>query len=100
MKLQSIMSSNLQMLFLMSLLLLLFTTPWEISGAQDDSSATNKTTSPNENISSEGCQTGYGYFKNDTNPSCYPIDSIGVPPPKDKVFCSALGCPYNPPALG
>jgi hypothetical protein len=99
MKLQSIVSPNLEIVFLVSFFLLLSAIPWESAG-QENSSATNKTTSANEGITSEGCQTGYGYFKNDTNPSCYPIDSIGVPPPKDKVFCSELGCPYNPPDLG
>ncbi len=95
MKPEPIISPNLQMVFLMSFFLLLSATPWEINAAQEGSSATNKIASANEGITSEGCQTSYGYFKNDTNPTCYPIDSIGVPPPKDKVFCSALGCPYN-----
>ncbi len=94
------MKPDLQMVILLSFFLLLFATPWEINAAQEGSAATNKSASADEGISSEGCQTGYGYFENDTNPSCYPIDSIGLPAPKDKVFCSALGCPYNPPDLG
>ena len=84
---------------LVSLLLLLFLIPWNVNAAEQESLSANKTAST-ESITSEGCQLDYGYFKNDTDPKCYPLDSIGIPPPKDKVFCAALGCPYNPPDLG
>jgi uncharacterized protein len=73
--------------------------PYYVSAAQQESNSVNKTDAL-EGITSEGCQSGYGYFENDTNPECYPIGSIGIPPPKDKMFCAALGCPYNPPDLG
>ena len=86
------------MVILISLLLLLNSKPWNVNAGQQESPSANKT-SATERITSEGCQPDYGYFKNDTDPKCYPLDSIGMPPPKDKVFCAALCCPYNPPAL-
>jgi hypothetical protein len=84
------------MVFLVSLLLLLSLIPWNVNS---EPLPANKTAAT-ESITSEGCQPDHGYFKNDTDPKCYPLDSIGIPPPKDKVFCAALGCPYNPPDLG
>lgn len=48
--------------------------------------------------SSEGCGEGWGYYANDPNPICEPLDKIGQGPPPDQAFCAALGCPYNPPA--
>lgn len=50
-------------------------------------------------ISSEGCGSGFGYYIDDPNPICEPTDSIGEGPPPGQMFCAALGCPYNPPAL-
>lgn len=72
---------------------------WDVNAARQESNSANKTTAA-EGITSEGCQSGYGYFKNDSDPKCYLMGSIGIPPPEDKVFCAALGCPYNPPDLG
>jgi hypothetical protein len=62
------------------------------------------TTSPEESeqdrtITSEGCAEGWGYFVDDPDPICEPIDKIGEGPPSNKGFCAALGCPYNPPSL-
>jgi hypothetical protein len=48
---------------------------------------------------SEGCAEGWGYYVDDPNPICEPLDAIGEGPPKDLAFCAALGCPYNPPNL-
>lgn len=77
---------------------LLLATNWNLNAKQEDSSATNMTAAT-KGIISEGCQPDYGYFENDSNPNCYPLDSIGKPPTRDEVFCAALGCPYNPPDL-
>ena len=49
--------------------------------------------------SSEGCSEGWGYYVDDPNPICEPLDKIGQGPPPDQAFCAALGCPYNPPNL-
>jgi hypothetical protein len=53
---------------------------------------------PTPPISSKGCGEGWGYYVDDPNPICEPIDKIGQGPPPDQAFCAALGCPYNPPA--
>ena len=55
--------------------------------------------SSNHSTSSEGCSEGYGYYVDDPDPICEPLDKIGKGPPPNTVFCSALGCPYNPPNL-
>ena len=55
--------------------------------------------SSSDSISSEGCGEGHGYYTDDPDPICEPFDRIGKGPPPDTVFCSALGCPYNPPNL-
>jgi hypothetical protein len=47
---------------------------------------------------SKGCSEGWGYYVNDPDPICEPLDKIGEGPPPDQAFCAALGCPYNPPA--
>ena len=52
-----------------------------------------------QSTSSEGCSDGYGYYTNDPDPICEPLDKIGKGPPPNTVFCTALGCPYNPPNL-
>jgi hypothetical protein len=53
----------------------------------------------NHSTSSEGCSEGHGYYIDDPDPICEPLDKIGKGPPPNTVFCSALGCPYNPPNL-
>jgi hypothetical protein len=55
--------------------------------------------SSNHSTSLEGCSEGYGYYVDDPDPICEPLDRIGEGPPPNTVFCSALGCPYNPPNL-
>jgi hypothetical protein len=55
--------------------------------------------SSSDSISSEGCGEGHGYYTDDPDPICEPFARIGKGPPPDTVFCSALGCPYNPPNL-
>jgi hypothetical protein len=55
--------------------------------------------SSSDSISSEGCDKGHGYYADDPDPICEPFDRIGKGPPPNTVFCSALGCPYNPPNL-
>ena len=52
-----------------------------------------------QSTSSEGCSEGYGYYTDDPDPICEPLDKIGKGPPPNTVFCTALGCPYNPPNL-
>jgi hypothetical protein len=52
-----------------------------------------------QSTSSEGCSEGYGYYTDDPDPICEPLDKIGEGPPPNTVFCTALGCPYNPPNL-
>lgn len=52
-----------------------------------------------QSTSSEGCGEGYGYYTDDPDPICEPLDKIGKGPPPNTVFCTALGCPYNPPNL-
>jgi len=52
-----------------------------------------------QSTSSEGCGEGYGYYTDDPDPICEPLDKIGESPPPNTVFCTALGCPYNPPNL-
>jgi hypothetical protein len=52
-----------------------------------------------QSTSSEGCSEGYGYYTDDPDPICEPLDKIGKSPPSNTVFCTALGCPYNPPNL-
>ena len=54
---------------------------------------------PTKEITSEGCGGGFGYYKDDPSPRCYPLDSIGKEPPPGIAFCTALGCPYNPPSV-
>jgi hypothetical protein len=63
------------------------------------STTSNSTNSTSRETTSEGCGTGFGYYKDDNDPKYYPLDKIGHPPPEDIVFCAALGCPYNPPDL-
>lgn len=46
---------------------------------------------------SKGCGEGCGYYVDDPSPICEPLDAIGKGPSKDIAFCTALGCPYNPP---
>jgi hypothetical protein len=53
---------------------------------------------PPQLTSSKGCGAGWGYYIDDPNPICEPLDKIGEGPPPDMAFCAALGCPYNPPA--
>ena len=53
----------------------------------------------NQSTSSEGCDEGYGYYTDDPDPICEPLNKIGEGPPQNTVFCTALGCPYNPPNL-
>jgi len=55
--------------------------------------------SSNHSTSSEGCSEGYGYYVDNPDPICEPLDKIGKGPPPNTMFCSALGCPYNPPSL-
>lgn len=52
-----------------------------------------------QEIVTKGCAEGLGYHTNDSNPRCYPLDSIGEGPPEGTAYCAALGCPYNPPDL-
>jgi hypothetical protein len=49
--------------------------------------------------SSKGCAEGWGYYVDDPDPVCEPLDKIGQGPSQDVGFCAALGCPYNPPNL-
>src|SRR5688500_6765294 len=91
------------------LLLMLFTFPVFIStsaavyATTSSNNSTNSTSAgqpTNQNlatITSKGCGEGYGYYADDPNPICEPLDSIGQGPPPDQAFCAALGCPYNPP---
>jgi hypothetical protein len=55
--------------------------------------------STDHSTSSEGCREGFGYYVDDPDPICEPLDKIGKGPPPNTVFCSSLGCPYNPPNL-
>jgi len=61
--------------------------------------ASSSSSSSNHSISSKGCGEGYGYYMDDPDPICEPFDRIGKGPPPNTVFCTALGCPYNPPDL-
>lgn len=52
-----------------------------------------------QEILTDGCFGG-GYYKDDPNPKCHPINDDGeleTEPPKDTAPCTALGCLYNPP---
>ena len=60
--------------------------------------ASSSSSSSSHSISSKGCGEGYGYYMDDPDPICEPFDRIGKGPP-NSVFCTALGCPYNPPDL-
>jgi hypothetical protein len=87
------------------LLLMLFTFPVFISTSAAVYATFNSTNSTsigqlNQDltVTSKGCGEGYGYYADDPNPICEPLDKIGHGPPPDMAFCAALGCPYNPPA--
>jgi hypothetical protein len=55
--------------------------------------------SSSPSTSSKGCAEGWGYYVDDPDPVCEPLDKIGQGPSQDVGFCAALGCPYNPPNL-
>jgi hypothetical protein len=42
---------------------------------------------------------GWGYYVDDPDPICEPLEKMGEDPPQNVGFCAALGCPYNPPNL-
>lgn len=53
---------------------------------------------PATTIITEGCNNGLGYYKETGPKLCYPLDKISQDPPEGAGFCTALGCPYNPPS--
>ena len=79
-------------------LLLLLSVSSTVVYASSPPSSTSSSPSPPP-TSSKGCAEGWGYYADDPDPTCEPLDKIGEGPPKDLGFCAALGCPYNPPNL-
>jgi hypothetical protein len=77
-------------------LLLLLSVSSTVAYASSPPSSTSSSPPP---TSSKGCADGWGYYADDPDPICEPLDKIGEGPPKDLGFCAALGCPYNPPNL-
>jgi hypothetical protein len=53
----------------------------------------------NRTVTSKGCGEGWGYYVDNPNPICEPLDKLGEGPQNNTTFCAALGCPYNPPDL-
>ncbi|MDN5867807.1 MAG: hypothetical protein L0H55_10475, partial [Candidatus Nitrosocosmicus sp.] len=96
----------LSSLFLSIILLFSIPVSAEVySQTNNSSESINSTTSLNSTSSisppidytktSYGCHVGYGYDIYDPNPMCEPLNGSERPP--DVVYCTALGCPYNPP---
>lgn len=87
--------SNLQAC-LVALLLLSIVSSTVAYASTPPSSSSSPSSPP---TSSKGCAKGWGYYVDDPDPICEPLDKIKEGPPQDVGFCAALGCPYNPPNL-
>lgn len=90
---------NIVTMSLLLTLIVIFTIPIYATTAFAASTTPPEESEQDRTITSEGCAEGWGYYVDNPNPICEPIDKIGEGPPSNKGFCAALGCPYNPPNL-